>query len=57
MVIKLNDYLISKVDNIIEYCNAIKNVINSDNKIDDVYLFEKIDLIEENLSQIKEIKE
>lgn len=56
-MIKLNDYLISKVDNIIEYCNAIKNVINSDNKIDDVYLFEKIDLIEENLSQIKEIKE
>ena len=51
------DYFISRFNNIIEYCNAIKNVINSDNKIYDVYLFEKIDLIEENLSQIKEIKE
>lgn len=49
------DYLISKLKNIVENAKAIEEVIEKDNKISSVYIFEKIDSIEENVKQIKEM--
>ncbi len=49
------DYLISRLKNIVENAKAIKEVIEKDNKISSVYFSEKIDSIEENVKQIKEM--
>ena len=50
-------YLISRLDNIIGYCNSIKEVIEKDKSVSNRYLFEKIDAINENLELIKELEE
>ncbi len=55
MDINTQIYLISRLDNIIEYCNSIKNVIQNDKKINVMYLEEKIDSISENIDLLNEI--
>ena len=55
MDINTRIYLISRLDNIIEYCNSIKNVIQNDKKINVMYLEEKIDSISENIGLLNEI--
>lgn len=55
MDINTQIYLISRLDNIIEYCNSIKNVIQNDRKINVMYLEEKIDSISENIDLLNEI--
>jgi hypothetical protein len=55
MDINTQIYLISRLDNIIEYCNSIKNVIQNDKNINVMYLEEKIDSISENIDLLNEI--
>lgn len=55
MDINTQIYLVSRLDNIIEYCNSIKNVIQNDKKINVMYLEEKIDSISENIDLLNEI--
>lgn len=55
MDINTQIYLISRLDNIIEYCNSIKKVIEKDKKINVMYLEEKIDSISENIELLNEI--
>lgn len=54
---KEKEYLLSRLDNIIGYCNSIKEVIAKDKSVSNSYLFEKIDAINENLELIKELEE
>lgn len=55
-MIKETEYLLSRIDNIIEYANSIKEVLERDKEISTVYLSEKLERIEDNLKIIEELE-